>query len=60
MSYICSQREIITIGDQSMSARAWAEMLGVSWATVKMRRHRGWSWSEALGPPRRRLLDPYR
>lgn len=36
------------------SAREWAEAVGLPWETVRRRRYRGASWSEALRPGLRR------
>lgn len=36
------------------SAREWAEVVGLSWETVRRRRYRGASWAEALCPGLRR------
>lgn len=36
------------------TAREWAEELGVKWETVRKRRYRGWSWTDALDPNLRR------
>ena len=56
----CSKREAVTLGVETMTAQEWAARRGIKWVTVKVRRARGFSWAEALGPLRRRLLDPYR
>ncbi|WP_447593567.1 hypothetical protein [Aquipseudomonas campi] len=37
-----------------MPAKDWADRLGIAWDTVRQRRYRGDSWSEALQPCLRR------
>lgn len=38
----------------SLSCRELAAALGIKWDTVRQRRYRGWSWSEAINPKLRR------
>ncbi len=38
----------------SISCRELAAALGIKWDTVRQRRYRGWSWSEAINPKLRR------
>lgn len=52
---LCSQRTKVTITTEvTRSAREWAEAMGLKWETVRRRRYRGWSWTEALKPELRR------
>ncbi|MDG9926537.1 MULTISPECIES: hypothetical protein [unclassified Pseudomonas] len=36
------------------TAQEWAEEFGLKWETVRKRRYRGWSWTQALDPNLRR------
>lgn len=39
---------------ESLPAKKWAERLGLAWDTVRQRRYRGSSWTEAFRTERRR------
>ncbi len=45
----CSKETSLTL-QVTKTAREWAGELGVKWETVRKRRYRGWSWTEALDP----------
>lgn len=45
---ICAATAMVTLGGVTKTAQEWAMERGVKWQTVKMRRYRGSSWSEAL------------
>lgn len=51
---VCAGATLVTLGDETMPAMAWAARLGLKWSTVKMRRMRGDNWTEALTPELRR------
>lgn len=40
----------VTISGETRTAGEWAELRGLKWQTVKMRRMRGDSWRDALNP----------
>lgn len=45
----CHQNLPLTL-PVTKTAKQWAEEFGLKWDTVRQRRYRGWSWSEALDP----------
>ncbi len=49
----CHQELPLTL-PVTKTAKEWAEEFGLKWDTVRQRRYRGWSWSEALNPKLRR------
>lgn len=49
-STICAGATPITMDGLTMPAIAWATARGLKWQTVKMRRMRGDSWTQALQP----------
>lgn len=49
-STICAGATLITRDGVMLPAAEWAARLGLKWSTVKMRRLRGFTWSEALEP----------
>lgn len=49
-STVCAGATPITRDDITLPAAEWAARLGLKWSTVKMRRMRGFTWSEALEP----------
>jgi hypothetical protein len=51
---ICAGATLVTFDDVTRPAMMWAALRGLKWQTVKMRRHRGESWTEALKPELRR------
>lgn len=53
---ICAVDTPITIDGQTRPAGEWAELRGLKWQTVKMRRMRGDNWRDALDPERPRGL----
>lgn len=56
VSTTCASGTPITIDGVTRSAGEWAELRGLKWQTVKMRRMRGDSWRDALDPERPRGL----
>lgn len=50
----CARGTPITIDGVTRTAGEWAAERGLKWQTVKMRRHRGDSWRQALSPELRR------
>ncbi len=56
VSTTCASGTPITINGVTRSAGEWAELRGLKWQTVKMRRMRGDSWRDALDPERPRGL----
>jgi hypothetical protein len=53
-STICAGATLITLEGVTRPAMMWAALRGLKWQTVKMRRHRGETWTEALMPELRR------
>ncbi|MGV8917815.1 MAG: hypothetical protein ACOH2R_08455 [Pseudomonas sp.] len=53
-STICAGATLVTLGGICLPAVEWAERRGLKWQTVKMRRLRGDTWSDALAPELRR------
>ena len=53
-STVCAGATPITRDGITLPAAEWAARLGLKWQTVKMRRMRGESWTEALTPELRR------
>jgi hypothetical protein len=53
-STICAGATLVTLDGVTRPAMLWAALLGLKWQTVKMRRHRGENWTEALKPELRR------
>lgn len=53
---VCAADTPIKIDGQTRSAGEWAELRGLKWQTVKMRRMRGDTWRDALDPERPRGL----
>ncbi|GFM68681.1 hypothetical protein PSCICJ_47990 [Pseudomonas cichorii] len=51
---VCAGATPVTLNGETMPAMVWATRLGLKWSTVKMRRHRGDNWTEALAPELRR------
>lgn len=51
---VCAGATPITRDGITLPAAEWAARLGLKWQTVKMRRMRGESWTEALTPELRR------
>jgi len=51
----CAAGTPITINGVTRPAGEWAEIRGIKWQTVKMRRMRGDNWREALDPDRPRM-----
>ena len=47
---ICACGQMVTMKGRTMTAYEWAELHGLKWQTVKMRRMRGACWEEALRP----------
>lgn len=47
---ICAAETLVTLDGTTKQAARWAAERGLKWQTVKMRRFRGWSWTEALHP----------
>lgn len=50
---LCSRGTALTL-QVTKTAREWAKEFGLDWETVRKRRYRGWSWTEALDPHLRR------
>ncbi|MWK56924.1 hypothetical protein GO594_13135 [Pseudomonas otitidis] len=50
----CAADMTVRLGDQEMTAFAWAAARGLKWGTVRQRRYRGSNWQEALTPGLRR------
>lgn len=53
-STVCAGATPVTLDGDTFPAMEWAARLGLKWSTVKMRRMRGESWTEALTPELRR------
>lgn len=51
---VCAANTPISIDGVTRSAGEWAQIFGLKWQTVKMRRMRGDSWRDALNPERPR------
>ena len=49
---LCAADSIISIDGQSRSAKEWADLHGLGWQALKMRRYRGMSWEDAFKPLR--------
>lgn len=59
-SMTCAAEMLVTLEGMTKPAMQWADERGLKWQTVKMRRFRGWTWSEALHPelrPRSRWME---
>lgn len=50
---LCSEKTTLTL-EVTKTAKEWANELGLDWETVRKRRYRGWSWTDALGSSLRR------
>jgi hypothetical protein len=50
---LCSEKTALTL-EVTKTAKEWANELGLDWETVRKRRYRGWSWTDALGAGLRR------
>lgn len=49
-STICAGATLVTLSNVTLPAAVWAHLRGLKWQTVKMRRHRGANWTEAMAP----------
>lgn len=47
---VCASTTRITLGEETLTAIEWAARRDLKWQTVRMRRYRGESWTEALSP----------
>lgn len=50
---LCARELPLTL-QVTKTAQEWAKEFGLEWETVRKRRYRGWSWTEALDPHLRR------
>ena len=56
---VCARTTLVTLDGEVRPAGELAAERGLNWTTVKMRRYRGWTWTEALSPelrPRSRWM----
>jgi hypothetical protein len=53
-STTCAGATLVTLDGETLPAVAWASRRGLKWQTVKMRRMRGDSWTDALAPELKR------
>lgn len=51
--HVCAATTPVCVAGQTRPAREWALIHGIKWQTLKMRRYRGMTWSEAFGEIRR-------
>lgn len=52
-NHICAADTQVSINGLTRSAKEWADVFGLGWQALKMRRYRGMAWEDAFKPLRR-------